>query len=240
MRVGTWNCRLDIDGKRSALEQLALDVAVVPESAAKPPLAVEPGVSHAWTGRNERKGLGVFAFGDWSIHPIVEDAPLPWCLPVTARHLDGGELTVLAVWAVKNRDDGRPTYAAQFAAVIERWRHQIEHGDVIVAGDLNASFQGPSAVPHGRNLDALAALGAHSAYRVVHGAVEPHEEPATLRWIGPGRTAYQYHCDYVIVSKRLAAGVRGVEVGSLAEWVESGLSDHCPVVVELDGPAGGN
>jgi hypothetical protein len=43
----------------------------------------------------------------------------------------------------------------------------------------------------------------------------------------------------VFVSASLAAGVRGAEIGTLAEWVESGLSDHCPVVTELDFPEQG-
>lgn len=38
MRIGTWNCRLNIDSKRSALDSLALDLAVVPEIPRPPPL----------------------------------------------------------------------------------------------------------------------------------------------------------------------------------------------------------
>lgn len=236
MRVGTWNCRLDIDGKRSALERLSLDLAVVPESAAAPALAQAPGVSHAWVGTNPRKGLGVFAFGDWVIEPIFEESPMPWCLPVTARHVDGQALTVLAVWTVKNTGDGRPSYTGQFAQVIERWRKHIESGHVVIAGDLNASFQGPSVTAHRKNIDDLAAIGAQSAYRVIHGPVDPHMEPATLRWIGPGRKRYHFHCDHIIVSDPLVSQVRAVQVGTLSEWVESGLSDHCPVVVDLECP----
>jgi len=234
MRIGTWNCRLDLDGKRRAFARLELDLAVVPESSENPAMASQPGASHLWTGRNPKKGLGVFAFAPWSIQPIVESNPLPWCLPAEARHIDGRSLILLAVWTVKSTGDGRPSYASQLTAVIDRWRSQIEHQQVIIAGDINASFQGPSVEPHTSNFEVLASIGAHSAYQLVHGPLEPDLEPPTLRWIGPGRKPYHYHCDYILVSAALAESVRSAEVGSLEDWVESGLSDHCPVVAELN------
>lgn len=234
MRIGTWNCRLNIDDKRAALESLHLDVAVVPESAQHPAIAHQVGVSHAWTGQNPKKGLGVFAFSPWSIDPIREADPMPWCLPVNVRHVDGPEFTLLAVWTVKRANDERPAYAAQLGSVIERWGDSLEKHPTVIAGDFNASFQGPSRGPHHRNMERLATLGAHSAFHLVHGQVAPEDEPATLRWIGPGRKPYTYHCDYLVVSRPLIDGVRGVEVGSLIDWVDSGLSDHCPVVVDLD------
>ncbi len=234
MRLGTWNCRLNIDAKRDALEGLHLDIAIVPESAEQPALAVEPGVSHAWTGQNSNKGLGVFAFSPWRIERIDESERLPWCLPVRARHVDGAELTVLAIWTVKRAGDGRPAYAAQFAAVLDRWREVITRDRVVLAGDLNASFQGPSVIPHQINIATLADLGAHSAVQIANGPLGPDDEPATLRWIGPGGKPYHYHCDYIVVSSALVPQVRAAEVGSMADWIDSGLSDHCPVVVDLD------
>lgn len=234
MRIGTWNCRSNIDHKRAALDRLALDVAVIPESTVSPALARESGVTHAWTGDYANKGLGVFAFAPWVIEPIIEPEPLPWCLPVRVRHPDGMQFTLLGIWTVKSRGDRRPSYAKQFAQVIERWGQQIEHEPVIIAGDLNASFQGPSVTAHRRNMEALAKLGAHSSYDLAHGPIAPAEEPATLRWIGKGKVAYYYHCDYVIVSALLRSSLSSVEVGSLADWVECGLSDHCPVLAELD------
>lgn len=236
MRIGTWNCRLNIDGKLEALSRLRLDVAVVPESAARPMLATAPGVTHAWTGQIPSKGLGVFAFGDWTIRPVFEDDSLPWCLPVEVRHVDGAEMLLLAVWTAKREGDGRPTYAAQLTEVIERWRERIKSDHVVIAGDVNASMQGPSVDAHSRNLEALAGLGMHSSFQLANGPVPAHEEPPTLRWIGPGKKPYHYHCDFVFVSNRLAERVRSAEVGTLTDWVETGLSDHCPVVAELAFP----
>jgi endonuclease/exonuclease/phosphatase family metal-dependent hydrolase len=79
----------------------------------------------------------------------------------------------------------------------------------------------------------LASMGAHSAYQLVHGPLGPELGLPTLRRIGPGRKHHHYHRDYIFVSAALASSVRSAEVGSLTDWVETGLSDHCPVVAEL-------
>lgn len=55
----------------------------------------------------------------------------------------------------------------------------------------------------------------------------------TLRWIGPGRTPYHYHCDYIFVSGELVAEVESSSVGPMSEWIETGRSDHCPVTADL-------
>ncbi|MFM8351657.1 MAG: hypothetical protein ACKN9D_11405, partial [Actinomycetales bacterium] len=153
-------------------------------------------------------------------------------LPVEVRHVDAAEMLLLAVWMVKRQGDGRPTYAAPFTEVIERWGEHIKSDHVVIAGDANASLQGPSVDAHSRNLEVLAGLGMHSSFQLANGPVPAHEEPPTLRWIGRGKKLYHYHCDFVFVWSRLAGRVRPAEVGTPADWVATGLSDHCPVVAE--------
>jgi exonuclease III len=45
-----------------------------------------------------------------------------------------------------------------------------------------------------------------------------------------------FHCDFVFTSAALAPRIRQVEIGSFADWIENGLSDHCPVSVEFEHP----
>jgi endonuclease/exonuclease/phosphatase family metal-dependent hydrolase len=119
--------------------------------------------------------------------------------------------------------------------VLERWGLVIESGRAIVAGDLNASYQGPSSRQNRINIDKVHELGAVSAVHahqgIEHGA---DNEPPTLRWIGRGGTPSFFHCDYIFVSQRLASRVVDVSVGAPAVWIESGRSDHCPLTVDLE------
>ena len=159
----------------------------------------------------------------------------PWCLPLDVRSPHGEIVTtLLAIWTVKKPGDGRPSYAAQFARVLDHWAPEIRSAQVVLAGDLNASLQGSSPRGHRRNLDTLHALGARSAYHHHHGVDHGVDEPATLRWIGRGGQPDGFHCDYIFVSEQLLPTVGSATVGPMSVWVDSGRSDHCPVALDLD------
>lgn len=221
-----------VDRKREAIEGLGADVVVVPECERDPALAQEPGVSFAWRGDHERKGLAVIGFGGWTVTPVEGPAALPWTLPVTVADPSGRvRLRLVAVWTVAGR--GRPSYAAQAAAVIDALDDAAATLPLVLAGDFNASVEGRSPTPSGFSVERLAALGLHSAYHHLHRVAHGAEQAMTLRWIGPGRRAHLYHCDFVFLSSGLATRLQTVDVGSIEKWVESGLSDHAPVIVEL-------
>jgi hypothetical protein len=232
--VGTWNCRMGIDRKREAIERLGCDVLVVPECNSEPALTDEPGVSFAWKGRYPVKGLGVFGFGGWRLEPAEEPVSLPWILPLRVIGPAGDDTALLlAIWTVANTADRWPSYAGQVAATIEAWRSEISSGRVIVAGDTNCSPTGAASARHHDNLRALGALGMQSAFHLHNGVVHGEETEMTLRWFGRGSLPRTYHCDYVFLSSALAERLTGATVGGMEEWVESGLSDHVPVVVTL-------
>jgi hypothetical protein len=235
LTIGTWNCRMGAGRKTSAFQRLGCDVLVVPECNETPALATTPGTSFAWKGRYPRKGIGVFGFGGWRFESVDERDALPWVLPlrmIDPRGEDAGLL--LATWTVANSGDGWPSYAAQVTATIDAWEPELRSERVVLAGDLNCSAEGPSANPHLANIQRLEALGVRSAYHAARGVPHGSEPEMTLRWIGPGRVQHTYHCDFVFLSSPALERLRAVEVGTMAEWVESGLSDHAPVVARLE------
>ena len=233
MRLATWNCRQGIDGKRHALQLLGADVLVVPECSSEPTLAGELDVSFLWRGDYAPKGLGVIAFNGWTVEALAAPAELPWVLPARVRTPGGDHaFDLLAVWAVARRD-GRPGYAGQITRVLDEWAQVIAAGQTIVAGDFNCSLQGPSGSAHARNLARLQELGMRSGYHAHSGQEHGAETAMTLRWVAPGRLPRGYHCDYVVLPESLLSNVTAVRIGSMEEWVDSRLSDHCPVIVDL-------
>jgi hypothetical protein len=234
LRIGAWNCRQGVDRKREAFARLGVDVLVVPECMSRPRMAEELGVAFCWRGSYPAKGLGVFAFNGWSLEAVTLSEDLPWVLPVTATSPDGArEVVVLAVWTVAGGNHGRLSYAGQVGRVIDVWENELRDGLTVMAGDLNCSAQGPSSGPHRENVRRLHQLGVRSAYHHHTGDVHGEERAMTLRWFGRGSVESRYHCDFVFVSSRLLGGIEQVDVGSIHEWVASGLSDHCPVSVSL-------
>jgi hypothetical protein len=71
MRIVVWNCAMALHAKWDRLMSLRPDVAIVPECAGPAVLckrrgAAEP-CSFEWDGHNQNKGLGVFAFGEYTL-----------------------------------------------------------------------------------------------------------------------------------------------------------------------------
>jgi hypothetical protein len=235
LTLATWNCRMGLARKREAVTRIGADLLVVPEAAAGAVPGREAGVSHAWKGTWAPKGLGAYAFGGWTVEPIVDRPDLPWLLPLRLRDPVGTPAaTVLAVWTVVGRRERRPGYTRQLGAAIDAWEGELASGDTILLGDLNASTDDSAAGrAHLANVERLRDLGLRSAYHAQVGCEHGAEADMTLRWIAPGKRPLHYHCDFVFLPERWIRAVTRVEVGAMEEWVASGLSDHAPVVVEL-------
>lgn len=233
MRIIVWNCAMALHAKWDRLVSLRPDVAIVPECADPAVIwkrrgASEP-CSFAWGGRNQNKGLGVFAFGDYSlVRDQRFDVGHEIFLPVHVRGPMSFKL--LGVWAFNHRatsDNGRlpaPTLAAieHYAGFLER--------DSVVAGDFNHSTVWDRPAGHASNFGHIAArlceLGLTSTYHRAHGADFGGEAHSTHFFRkGP----LEYHIDYCFAPH--AWSLSSVAVGSRQDWIAD--SDHAPLCIEL-------
>ena len=87
MRLVSWNCNDNLDGKAHELRALEPDIAVIAECAAHLDIASEPNVTDVpGPGEIKGKSIGVLGFGDWTVEP--GQAELEWVLPVTVSGSD--------------------------------------------------------------------------------------------------------------------------------------------------------
>src|ERR1043166_5822125 len=131
MRLTTWNCKGAFARKQTAIAGLRPDVVVVPESEC---LESQPNMK--WVGETRNKGLGVIAYGDYSLR--IHDAYEPrhrWILPL---EVDGPEPFVLfAVWTVPHRETRY--YVTCLFEALETYRELLNEPRVVWAGDFNQS-----------------------------------------------------------------------------------------------------
>lgn len=201
-----------------------------------------PWTSMAWAGKipeppkNPDKGLAVMTFGDYRIagsrpvEPMMERViladiagPLPFSL--------------IAVWAMNHRASNIkafPQSNPQPAAALNTYCASGS-GPTILAGDFNHNVSWDAAMPHAkqhaRTLDAATRAGLFSAYHHHLGEVQGAESVPTLHWRGAGQKTF--HIDYAFVPGAWLPRLRSVSIGSKQDWVDAGLSDHVPVVVDL-------
>lgn len=235
MRLVIWNCRYGLKpAQATKLAGLHPDVAVVPEAEETldwPASAGPAPVTYDWLGSNPTKGLGVASFGSWTVERSELEPRSPWSLALEVQGPEG-TFRLIAVWTVHLA--GTPRYAAQVRQIIDLHRDELADGTTVLAGDLNCSGTTADPRPHLANVGELRTLGLASAFHAVHG-VEPGSEPmGTLYW--RWQESAPFHCDLGFVPAAWVPSIRNVEVGTFDEWVASGVSDHAPVIIDLDLP----
>jgi exodeoxyribonuclease-3 len=107
----------------------------------------------------------------------------------------------------------------------------------VVAGDANNSvvWDKPGKASNFANLAAaLGSKGLVSAYHRHRGVELGAEGEPTLYWRDRRQDGLRYHIDYCFIPEPWLPAVTEVRVGDFERWVGRGLSDHVPVIVELD------
>ena len=87
---------------------------------------------------------------------------------------------------------------------------------------------------HANTVAAFERLGFVSAYHVFQGLAQGAEQHPTFYWRSRTENGPTYHIDYAFVPQASVSLLRSIVVGSHDEWIATGLSDHAPLILDLD------
>jgi exonuclease III len=235
LRIVSWNVALSLRTKWPALTALTPDLAILPEVARADLEALVPDTSQRdWIGDNDKKGLGVVTFGDYTLaRDACWDAKHQFFLP--ARITGPTRFNLLAVWALNHRNRGE--LAGQRDATLQAITHYRDFlgqsAHTIVAGDFNHNviWDKPRATRANFRpvLDALESLGLVSAYHQLHSQPHGQESAHTLNW--RHRTNTPYHVDYIFAPKASLSAAARLQI--VAPGTGDPLSDHLALVLDL-------
>jgi exodeoxyribonuclease-3 len=242
MRIVAWNCNMALDRKAEGLLALRPDIAVICECAEPARMRARGRAAWiesepVWIGRNPHKGLAVFAFNGYSAHLSERYHPsLRYVAPV---HIAGPTpCNLLAVWA-QNASAGsiRKHQLGPLRRALSRYRGFLDRESGIVAGDLNSNsiWDKPGwRINHSTKVKILEEkFGLVSAWHSVRGELHGKETVPTLYWRDRIKEGPTYHIDYVFVPACRIGKVQ-VDIGTFENWCSAGLSDHAPVIVDID------
>lgn len=188
-------------------------------------LGLSPVNSFDWVCTNKNKGLGVIAYGDYSVrrHPDY-DENLRWVLPLEVS--GPRSFTLLAVWTWK--DPATNFYLTPLPKALEIYEHLFRDSETVIAGDFNQNvlFDKPRGkVKYSDWLSKAEELGLRSVY---------HFDRQCEQGCEPEKTFFRYHhedkghhLDYVFATEDLLKNGVTVEVGTHADWFKA--SDHMPL-----------
>jgi exodeoxyribonuclease-3 len=243
VRLVAWNCRSAFHRKIDVLTRLSPDIAIVAECAnlqllfRRTPQTFEP-TSAVWVGSaNPHKGLAVFAFGDYRLsQDDCYDPHITFAVPV---RVEGPmSLNLVAVWAHYGLAPLRKSTRGPTLRALATYRQFLGERTSIVAGDFNnhVRWDRPGkAWSHAHAVAAFARLGMVSAYHAFEHVDQGAERHPTFYWrtrsaLGPTT----YHIDYAFIPHMILSQLRCVNIGTWADWIGSGLSDHAPIILDLD------
>jgi exodeoxyribonuclease III len=229
MRIVTWNVNGGFERKWAALRALQPDIAVVQEIRKQAlDAATADGCNALWWGGKDKKGIAVIATPPFRI--TCRERPAgTWLVGVEVQ--GPRQFRLIPVWACAVGTRPSANYVAQTYRALNARPRWLKDGPVVLAGDFNSNAiwdKNRRVGNHSQVVRMLAEAGVVSAYHA-HAAEEHGAESCNTQYLY--RHADRgYHLDYVFVPKTWT--VTRVEIGSHADWC--GLSDHCPVMVEVE------
>lgn len=243
MRIVVWNCNMAFHKKWDKLMGLNPDIAIIPECASLEILLKRkydgPINNFIWRGFNPHKGLAVLARDEYGIKSTQTfDERQKIVYPVSVRGKNSFNL--LAVWSNTDRD--LPVALRGKGPVLRSldvYREFCSDHPLVVAGDFNHNViwdKSGRADNHAEMLSVFDSLGLVSAYHVNRSEVQGSETEPTIYWRNRTLDGPKYHIDYIFIPRAWVQHIVSVSLGGYNEWVGSGLSDHVPLIVDLDFP----
>jgi exonuclease III len=148
------------------------------------------------------------------------------------------EFVLFSIWTKdKDENNKKIEYTEQTWKAINFDGYQkYLQNKIILIGDFNSNnFWDKNYAMHKvhSHNDIINKLNKHnieSAYHKFNNCINGNEKDPTLLWqMDINKT---FHIDYCFVSKDFK--IQNVNVGSLNEWEENKLSDHCPLIIEFE------
>ena len=231
-----------LDRKVDFLLDLKPDIAVICECAAPERLRARSkrdwiGTEPVWVGDNPNKGLGVFAFNGFAV--TREEPHYPTLRHIAPVRVAGPVVfNLLAVWA-QNASGGitRKHQSGPLRRSLKKYSALLADAPSIIAGDFNNNpiWDKPGwRINHMKMVELLGNLGLVSAYHSVSGEPPGEETTPTLYWRDRTADGPTYHIDYVFLPQIWVHRIEGLQVGNFEDWVGAGLSDHVPLIMDLD------
>jgi len=233
MRLITWNCQGAFRKKADFILALQPDILVIQECEHPDKLkfsaeTLKPD-SVYWYSDGGKKGIGIFSYSNYKFELLPEFNPeFRYVLPIQVTG-NGQTFTLLAVWAMDNKEKREARYIGQVWLAINHYKDLLGSSTILI-GDFNSNKIWDYKDRVGSHSDVvryLASRDIHSVHHKHFNMEQGKEEHPTLYLYR--NLEKPYHIDYCFASADLLEKVKQVEIGSYENWFMH--SDHSPVCV---------
>ena len=217
MRLITWNCQGAFRKKADFILALQPDILVIQECEHPDKLkfsaeTLKPD-SVYWYSDGGKKGIGIFSYSNYKFELLPEFNPeFRYVLPIQVTG-NGQTFTLLAVWAMDNKEKREARYIGQVWLAINHYKDLLGSSTILI-GDFNSNKIWDYKDRVGSHSDVvryLASRDIHSVYHKHFNMEQGKEEHPTLYLYR--NLEKPYHIDYCFASADLLEKVKQVEIG---------------------------
>ena len=236
MKIITWNCNMVFRKKAAYIFAYNADILIIPECENQEKLLFKKGLKVPsdiiWYGKNQNKGIGVFAFGSYKIKLLnCHNHDFKNILPISVTN-GTVDFILFAIWA-NNPEDKDGAYVTQIWKAINFYENLLSENKTILIGDFNSNTIWDKPRREGNHSTVVAKLGDKKIFSVYHHyfqQLQGNEKHPTLYMYR--HKDKPYHIDYCFASIDFIEKLKSVEVGKYEDWFMH--SDHKPLIVEFE------
>lgn len=185
-----------------------------------------------WFGTNQNKGIGIFSYSEFRFNVLDSHNPeFRMIIPIAVTG-GGHDFTLLAIWAMDNKENHEARYIGQVWLAINYYKDILGNSTIII-GDFNSNkiWDYKDRVgSHSDVVNKLANKNINSVYHR-HFVIEQGNERHPTFFLHK-KIFKPYHIDYCFASNDLLDKLQSVEVGEYDFWIQ--YSDHAPLIVTFD------
>ena len=236
MRVISWNCQGGYRKKIDNILELNPDIVVIQECESLESLRSFckekiPLKSFWFGGFYPHRGVGVFFYKDYQILSMENDISIEFIVPM--KIMNNFEFYLFAIWAMApmGKDKGK-SYTYQIEKTITKHEGILRNNLSILIGDYNTpNIEKPVEKTGFMVVEEFKKLEVFSAYHEYF--KKGYGEHNHYTFYQHKKTEFKHMLDYCFASKSIIERISNVEIGKYEDWIK--YSDHCPLIVEIDG-----
>jgi exonuclease III len=240
MRLVSWNCKFGFSSpKAEFIRKYNADLYIIQECVEKDfdILKNEYNTSFFCDDIASKYGVGLFS-KKFKFEILPEHNKFfRYVVPYKIYNNDC-EFVLFSIWTKdKDENNKKIEYTEQtWKAINFNSYKKFLHDSIIIVGDFNSNnfwdkkYIANKVHSHNDIIKKLQEYNIESAYHKYHNCKNGNEKDPTLLW--QMNINQKFHIDYFFVSNNFK--IKYINVGSLEEWEENKLSDHCPLVIEIE------
>lgn len=241
MRIVSWNCKIGFSrNKAEYINKYNADIYIIQECTKNDIEQLKDFKKYStWYGDNIDSTYGVGYFSDnYQCKLLPENNnEFRYVVPYEISG-ENTQFTLFSIWTKdKDINNKKIEYTEQtWKAINYDVYKKYLNKSVLLIGDFNSNnywhkqYKEKKVPAHSDIIEKLSELNIISVYHEYYKCINGKEEDPTLLW--QMNETQRFHIDYCFAS--LDFKINKIEVGTINEWRKTRLSDHCPLIIELE------